>query len=94
VETDKPRAFAMPRERQCVAAGGVLSSVHDQRLNAGIIDRARRTRPRRVPQAIHAPRDKAPAPLADRRLIQRETDGDLLALLALGTAQHNAPPRR
>jgi len=63
LENDRPLCCAMPRELQCVATAGTLSTVfHDHNLNAGIIDRAGRPGTWLVVQAIHPALGIPPAP--------------------------------
>jgi hypothetical protein len=93
VEVESPQAFAMPRELQCVASSGRLSSVRDNhRRDARIVDRPRRTRARLVPQTVQPARGEAVTPLADGGLIHPEGHRYLLALQAFCAGQHDARP--
>jgi hypothetical protein len=75
----------MPRE---------LQRAHDHRLDPSILDRARGARTGRVTQPVQAMRDKATAPLADRRFVHPEMLGDILVQPALGARQHDPSAQR
>ena len=62
----KPVAFAMLRTLQCVASGGVLSSVRMITCSTASSVIAGRPRPRLVEQPVEPSGHKARAPLADR----------------------------
>ena len=66
VEVDNPLAFAMPRELQCVAWAGTLSSV---RMITASIRASSTVRGALVPQAVQPVGQEAPAPLANRHRI-------------------------
>src|SRR5260370_31673878 len=73
---------------------GALQRIHDHRLDASILDRARRAGSRLVTQPLHAMLYKAPPPFADRRFVHLETSGNLLVFRAFGAAEHAPSPQR
>jgi transposase len=94
VETDRPQARDMPRETPvCGIRRHALQRAHDDRLNPHILDGSRRTRAGLIARAVEAMRDKAPAPLTDRRRIDLKPRRHVLVLRAFGARQHDPDPQ-
>ena len=74
--------------------GQALQRRDDHRLDARVVDRARRTRARLVAEPVQPMLDETPTPLADGALIDPQRGGDLLVLHPFGTGQHDPRPHR
>jgi len=78
--------------------GGVawraLKRPDDHSFNACIINAAGRSGARLVIKAFQTVLGEAPAPFADRRLVQPKPGRNLLALLTFRAGQHNARAHR
>ena len=72
---------------------GGLQGEHDHLLNGGVVDGARRTRPRIVAEPVEAPLGEPAAPLGRRRGMAPQLGGDLFVVAALGRPQHDPAPQ-
>jgi hypothetical protein len=72
------------------AARGAFQRAHHHLLDVIIADRAGRTRPRLVVQALQAVLHKSLAPLADRRRGDAQHPCHRLVVVFLGASQHHA----
>src|SRR6516164_4682363 len=70
-----------------------LQRLHDDILDLGVVDRARRARPRFVEQPVEAALDKAPAPLADGLHPHPLACRNRLVAQPRGTTQHDPRPQ-
>jgi hypothetical protein len=84
----------MPRELQCVAFAGVLSSVWTITASMRASDLTRHARARLVVKPVQPPRGETPAPLAYSVCIHPEQDRDILALRAARAGQNDTRPHR
>ena len=84
-------AARAPVRRTC---GHALQSLGDHRIDARVIDRARRSRPRRIQQTVDSMLHKAGPPLGHRLWRDPLTRCDHLVVCAIGTAQDNACSQR
>ena len=90
-DTAVPRHAAGAPVRGC--GRPALQRLHDDTFDLGVVDRARRARPRFVEQPVEAALDKAPAPLADGLHPHPLACRNRLVAQPRGTTQHDPRPQ-
>lgn len=91
---DKPASRAMARAPMHGSLGSALQGLGNHGSHARVVDRARRTAPRRIEQSVQSMFHEAGSPLRNGLRLHELAAGHHLVVSTFGTCQNNARAQR